>query len=508
VDAPDPVTPLEQSRADQLRAELGEGKTLRGHAAQGTIVNAAFTVGLQGLGMIRAFVVATIIAPDDYGLWGIIVVSYATLMRIKHVGMSDKFIQQAESEQEVAFQKAFTLEFLLNAFLFVLLIGLAPVVTLVYDEPRLLVPSLVTALVVPAALLQSPLWVYYRRMNFVRQRTLQSIDPVVALIVTVGLAIAGAGYWSFVIGTLAGGWAAALVIVGTFSYRLRFRYDRGTMREYASFSGPLFVAAVTTAIIAQGTVWVADQAIGLAAVGALSLAASITTYSQTADRIVTQTLYPAICAVRDRTDLLFESFVKSNRLALMWGVPFGVAVALFAPDFVEYVMDESWEPAVIVLQAAGLVSAIGHIGFNWDAYFRAIGNTRPIAKASMISLVAFGVGPIPLMIAYDLKGYAAGLGVAWVASFCTRWYFLSKLFSGFAMARHAARAIAPTIPAVALILALRIVERTDRTFEVALIEGAIYAIATALATWFFERDLLREVVVYLRRRQTPAGAAA
>ena len=41
-------------------------------------------------------------------------------------------------------------------------------------------------------------------------------------------------------------------------------------------------------------------------------------------------MYPAICAVQDRLELLRESFVKSNRLALMWAMPFGVGIALFA----------------------------------------------------------------------------------------------------------------------------------------------------------------------------------
>ena len=50
--------------------------------------------------------------------------------------------------------------------------------------------------------------------------------------------------------------------------------------------------------------------------------------------MVTQTLYPAICAVKDRPDLLFESFWKSNRLALLWAAPIGAAAALFAGDFV------------------------------------------------------------------------------------------------------------------------------------------------------------------------------
>ena len=75
----------------------------------------------------------------------------------------------------------------------------------------------------PAAGLLSPLWIYYRRMQFVRQRALQAIDPSVSFVVTVALAIAGAGYWALVIGAVAGTWTAALVTLATSPYRPRLR---------------------------------------------------------------------------------------------------------------------------------------------------------------------------------------------------------------------------------------------------------------------------------------------
>ena len=77
-----------------------------------------------------------------------------------------------------------------------------------------------------------------------------------------------------------------------------------------------------------------EATLGLAGAGAITLAAAIIQYTDRVDQIVTQTLYPAICAVARPHRVLFESFVKSNRLALMWGVPFGVGLALFAADLV------------------------------------------------------------------------------------------------------------------------------------------------------------------------------
>ena len=78
-------------------------------------------------------------------------------------------------------------------------------------------------------------------------------------------------------------------------------------------------AAASLVLVAGHRCWSASRSVGLAGVGAIALAVDLAQFADRVDEIVTGTLYPAICAVRDRTDLLFESFVKSNRLALMWG---------------------------------------------------------------------------------------------------------------------------------------------------------------------------------------------
>src|SRR5207244_7381592 len=117
----------------------------------------------------------------------------------------------------------------------------------------------------------------------------------------------------------------------------------------------------------------------LAGVGAITLATSISQYTHRIDDVLTQTMYPAICAVADRTDLLFESFVKSNRLTLMWGVPFGVGVALFGADLVHFGIGNKWDDAIGLIQATALVAAINHVGFNWRSEERR-GGKRQVTR--------------------------------------------------------------------------------------------------------------------------------
>jgi O-antigen/teichoic acid export membrane protein len=474
--------------------------SLREHTARGTIINAAFQVSLAVLTLLRRTLVAAFLTPSQLGIWGIVVVLLITLMFIKNAGIGDKFIQQNEPDQEAAFQKAFTIELLLTLVFVAFAAALLPVFGVIYGQGSIVLPGLVLLLAMIGDSFQAPTWIFNRQMNFVRQRTLDAVDPCVTFVVTIGLAIAGASYWSLVIGMVVGSWTGALVSVLFSPYRLAIRIDRATVREYFQFSWPLVVAQTGGLVIAQGSVLVGSRTIGLAGVGAIGLAASIVAFADGVDGIVTQTIYPAICAVRNRADLMLETFIKSNRIALMWGVPFGLGLTLFAGDFVHFVLGDKWHAAIFVMQIFGIIAAISQIGFNWAAFLRARNQTRPLAIVGAISAGAFLTITVPMLLLGGLHGYAIGMLAGSVISLCTRTYFLSKLFDGFQMIWHAARAIAPSLVPVALILAMRLLENGDRTLFTAISELIVYVGATIVATIILERALLREIVGYLRRR--------
>jgi O-antigen/teichoic acid export membrane protein len=480
---------------------------LRAFAARGVIVNTGFDVGLSALGLIRGFVLAALLSRSDYGVWGVLLVSLGVLSRLKVVGVSDKYLQQDESDQELAFQRAFTLEVLMTAAAMIPLVIALPVVAVVYGQWKLLPPGAVLITAMAAGALQAPFWIYYRNMDFVRQRVLGVVEPVVGFVVAVGLAVAGAGYWSLALGVVIGAWSGAAVAIASSPYKLRWRYDKGSLRVYASFSGPIFIATVCSVILANSTTIAANAHLGLAAVGAIALSSNITSFTTKVDDLVGGTLYPAICAVQTRLDLLRESFVKSNRLALMWAMPFGMALTLFSSDLVRFGIGEKWRPAVGLLQITGVVAAIGHIGFNWDDYFRARANTRPLAVASVTATLTFLAVGLPLLFLDGLTGLAIGIGVQAVVYLAFRGYYLSKLFEGFVFVRHAMRAMLPSLPAIGAVLVMRSLESGNRTATMLIAELLTYGLVTVAATWILEGRLVREALGYVLNRAGTAAAS-
>lgn len=481
--------------------------SLRRHAARGSIVNAGFRTSLAGLALIQRIVVAALLTPAELGVWGVVLITLLTLLFFKSVGISDKFVQQSEDDQEVAFQKAFTFELAVTTGFVVLSVAALPGIALLYGKSEILFPALVLSLVGFGNSLQAPAWIFYRQMDYVRQRALEAVDPVLTFVITIGLAVAGLGYWSLVVGAVAGSWIGGLVAIRACPYPIRLVLDRVTARAYLDFSWPLAVARLGGLVVAQGSVLVGTHAVGLEGVGVMVLALSVIGFADGVDAVVTQTIYPAICAVRNDSALFLETFVKSNRMALMWGMPFGLGVALFAEDLVHFVVGDRYRAAVLLLQVFGVMTAVDQIGFNWTAFLRARDETRPLAIIGALMALTFCAITAPLLVIYGLHGYAIGMAVSTAITLVARTYYLARMLDGFRMLGHAARAVAPSVPAAAAVLIVRMAAPSPRALATAILEVVVYVVVTVGATLVFERRLLRETVGYFRRLPTVSSGS-
>lgn len=482
---------------DPSRIDPSTG-SLRRHAARGTIVNSVFNTGLYGLGTLQRVLVATWLTRTQFGFWGVLVAALVGLTWIKQIGVADRYIQQSEPDQELAFQKAFTIELVMSLVFLVLVAVVLPIYALAYGDLHLIVPGLVLATIVPLTALESPAWIPYRRLQYGRQRLLNSIDPVCTIVLSITLTAIGLGYWGLIVGALSGAAVGGGVCIATSAYPIRLRIDRQTVKEYVTFGWPLVGSGLCSLLVVQGIALTATHAIGFAGVGAIGLAANVTAMADGVDGMISQAIYPVACAVAHRRQLLTEAFVKSNRVALMWGMPAMVGVALFANDLVHFVLGQRWEPAVPVLIIVALTVGVAQIAFNWQVFLRAVNQTKPIFIAAFAEVALTFIAVVPGIIFFGLIGYAVGWAVVVAGQIVLRAYYMRRIFGDFSAIRQLVRSIVPVIPPAALILVVRAAAGGDRSLPRAILELSLYGAATVACTYLFERPLVRELVGYLR----------
>jgi O-antigen/teichoic acid export membrane protein len=482
---------------------------LRRRTARGAIVNGLFLGGAEALVLVQGLIVTVLLGPRAIGLYGIVTVTAMTIVALKRVGIDEAFVQQSEEGQEEEFQRAFTLELALSAAFAVVIAACAPLIAAVYDDDRLVWLTLAVAYLPVAFALQAPTWIFFRRMDFLRQRLLQAVVPVVTFCVTVPLAAAGVGVWSLVIGPFVGNVAGIVAAQAVSPYRLRLRFDRETRKRYFAFSWPIFVNAAALLVVQQGQVLAFDLDGGLAAAGYITLAFMLTRYADRADQIVATTIYPAICAVRDRLKTLEELFVKSNRLTMMWALPFCAGFVLFAPDLVHLILGEKWEPAIVLLQGLAAAAGIQQVGYNWFSFYRAVGDPRPQAVESAVMVVTFAGLAIPGLIAWGPEGFVWGRIAGALAMLAVRRHFVRRLLPDVELVTLGLRGLVPVAAAAAVTLGARLaLWGGERGAVQAVAELVLFVAACGLVTWLVERPLLREVAREARSPRLTADVAA
>jgi O-antigen/teichoic acid export membrane protein len=472
---------------------------LRRRTVRGAAITAVFIVGIDAIVAVQGLVVTRLLGPETIGLYGLVAVTVTTILTLKRVGIDEAFVQHQTDDPEAEFQYAFSLELALSVALALVIVLLAPILAAAYDEPELFGLTLASAYLPVAFALLAPLWIFFRRMDYAKQRALQVIQPVVSIAVTLPLAATGFGVWSLVVGPAAGYLAAVIVSLRVSPYRLALRFDRDVARRYVRFSGWVLIALLASMAVAQGQVIAFKVHGGLVAAGYITLAATVTRYVDRADQIVTATIYPAIVVIRGRAESLQELFEKSNRVTLLWVLPFTCGIVLFAPDLVEFVLGSAWGPARVLLQGLAVAGLLQHLGFNWFAFYRAHGDPRPPAIEALTGAVAFGVLAIVGLAVWGTDGFVWGRIAAVAIALVVRWRFIRELLPQARLLPLVRPAAVPLVGAAAAVLAVRVVLWGGaRTLGQAIAEVLAFAgVYLAGAVWR-ERPLVFELLRAVR----------
>jgi len=481
---------------------------LRGRTARGGVLNALFLGGGEGLALLQGLIVTALLGPVAIGLYGIVTTTAMTIVQLRRVGIDEAFVQQAAEDQEGEFRRAFGVELGLGLLGTVLIVALAPLVAVVYGDDELLGLTLAVAYLPLAFSLQAPQWVFFRRMDFLRVRLLQFAIPLVTFLVTVPLAIVTDSVWALVIGPFCGNLVAVIAGVAISPYPLRPVFDRAAARRYLSFSWPIFVTALALLIVQQGQVLAFDVEGGLAAAGFITLAFTLTRYADRADQIVATTIYPAICAVVDRPDAQRRIFVAASRLTLIWALPFCGALILFAPDLVQLLLGDEWEPAVLLIQGLAGAAALQQVGYVWFSFYRARADTAPQAVESAAMVTTFLGLAVPGLLLWGFEGFVAGRVAVSLAMLAVREHYVRALFPEIGLARIALRGVVPAAVGVAAVLAVRAaLGGGEREAVEAIAQLALFVAVTGGLTWALERRLLGELLALTRTAHTRAGTA-
>ncbi|WEN15366.1 lipopolysaccharide biosynthesis protein [Rhodanobacter sp. AS-Z3] len=358
-------------------------------------------------------VVIRILKPSDYGLMAIaeVLIGFAALFQ--ELGLYSAMVQKRDlTERQV--EQAFGFLIIANTGIYVLLFAMAPLLAAFFDDPRLTNIVRVLGIQFPLAsigVVQDAM--LSRSMRF-KQKSLATLAiTLVNGITTLGFALAGAGVWALVYGSLAGSLIRPVALSLAARHWCRPRFSRAGMAEMLNFGGFITASGFIWYVYSQSDVFIIGKVLGKEILGFYSIAMQLASLPlQKIGETLNQVGLAAYSSIQHDMAAIRFHYLKVLRLLNFFGFPIFWGLSSIAPELVSVVLGARWERAVIPLQLLSLVMPLrlaGHSGSPLSA----IGKPQVGTLNHLIALILM---PPAFLIGAYLDGLV-GVSMAWVVMF-------------------------------------------------------------------------------------------
>ena len=399
-----------------IRCEIDPhlSEPLAARVVRGSLWVFALRIFNRGLAFIRTVILARLLAPNDFGLFGIAMLSLSAVETFSETGFQAALIQK-EDHLEPYLDTAWTVSVLRGAILFVILFFSAPAVAKFFDSPQ---ASLLTRVIAITTLITGfrnvGVVFFQKELQFAKQFYYEFSSTVLDFMVAISLAFILRNAWALIWGGLAANVTRLLMSYLLHSYRPKFRFRREEFFRLFHFGKWVFGSSILMFLISQGDDIFVGKILGVTALGLYQMAYLISNLPATEiTHVVSRVTFPAYSKLQHDVNRLREAYVSVLHLTAFCSIPATAAIIVLAPDFIHIFLGEKWILAVPALQVLALWGMIRSLGATTGPVFHSTGNPKVLTQLQFVVVV------ILALIIYPLTKTWGILGTSWAVVIST-----------------------------------------------------------------------------------------
>jgi O-antigen/teichoic acid export membrane protein len=412
--------PVDVLSTDHLQADL-KGRSVRGGlltiVSQGTQYFIAF---------VSTVVLARILTPTDFGLVAMVVAVTGIGQAFADLGLSEATIQSREINQNQV-SALFWINAGIGVALTAITIGLAPVLAWFYKEPSVENIAVVFSLTfIICSLRVQHEAILRRQMRFSALAFRDIVSVALGVLVSILLALKGAGYWALVAQPLTQNFAQLVVSWSMIRWIPSLPRRDAKVRSMITFGG---------GVAASYLVINANRSAGNTLVGWYCGAGPLGLYSRAFNLLMLPVrqlsapagavVVPAFSRLQDSPERLARHYLRAIGLIAWIGAPVFGFLFVAAKPIIRLVLGVKWVDAAPVFQLL-VISALGHLLFESAVWlFISRGQSRRLFKLliiiSPLIMASYAIG-----LPFGIKGVALSSSLMligmlpWIMSFSFR----------------------------------------------------------------------------------------
>ncbi len=364
--------------------------------------------GSKAINFIVQIVLARLIAPEEFGLLGMILIFNAIGNSLSDTGMSQSLIRSDNPDEE-DFSTVFSINFTISFILYWIFFITAPYISDFYEQPRLTDLIRVYSLVI----IISSLFIIQKtrlthELNFKYQMKAQLPALFIAGLTGIILAYMDFGVWALVYMQIVNGLFLTVTYFSQTRWMPKIKINRTKLKEHFNFGYKLTLSGVMSRIVKNIFPMVIGKYYSAAMVGFYTRAFTmkelpVVTISNTLDKVV----YPLLAKIKNDDRQLKDAYQKIQILSLFVLSTIMLLLILIAHPLFGFLLGEKWLPAVPFFQLLCITGIFYPINKYNSNILKVKGRTDLYLKMAIIVnitmvlgiIVTVKFGIIPLIVA-------------------------------------------------------------------------------------------------------------
>jgi PST family polysaccharide transporter len=333
--------------------------------------------------LVSVALLARLLAPADFGLVALALTFTVVLDAVSDLGVSQALIIAAEDDLGEKADTAWTVSVLVGTLLAVVAAALGPVAAVFFDQPALNVMLGVLGLnFLLRALGVTHFALAQRELDFRTRTKAELADVVVRGAVGVGLALAGAGAYSLVVGYLAGSAAMTIALWTIVPWRPHVRLHRPHLSGLLRYGGGLTALHLISVVITNADYVLVGRVLGTTALGFYTLGYRLPELVVLNLAFVAgMVLFPAFASVK--RDALPDAFLTSLRYTLIVGLPLALLLSFLAEPLILLAFGKTWRDSIGVMQVLAAFAFVATIDVPAGTAYKSIGRVDILVRIAI-----------------------------------------------------------------------------------------------------------------------------
>lgn len=375
-------------------------------AAHGISWSGGLRVSIRLISVLRIAILARLLTPSEFGLFGIATITLALLEVFLETGVN-VFLIQEKSDIRKYIDSAWVVSILRGATMFLILLLLSPVIASFFKNNAAIGVLIVIAFVPLLRGFINPSIIFFQKeIQFHKEFAYRVILFAIDTLFTIFLALVTHSVYSLAIGAIIG----VIFEIGiSFMFakpRPKFSWNPGYMKLIFHRGKWVTLFGIFGYVAQEGDTIAVGRLMNTAALGQYNLAYTVGTLPIEASDVVNQVAFPVYVKIAHEKRRLLRAFVKTTAFLLAGTGALCLFIYLFTYPIVLIFLGKQWLATIPVIKLLVIYGVLRAVFGSASSLFLSLEKQNYVTFMTLFRVLGLLVTIVPLVLMYGLIGAA------------------------------------------------------------------------------------------------------